>query len=195
MLDIARRVILESGIAALTMETLAEAAGVTKPIVYRHFGNSEDVVVAVLKEYAALSTSFTMARVEGAGDLEAFFDRVVDSLFDFIEDNGAITRSITSGFSSTARIDACFQEMQNRALRVYSHLLRQQGVPDPRIEIASYALMEMINSTILEFAQRREASDRTALKEMVRGTIRALVGRTKRRPEIPGELLYIEKDA
>lgn len=193
LLEIARGIILRSGISALTMEALAEIAGVTKPIVYRHFGNSEDVTVAVLTQYASRSIEFTMARVEGARDLEEFFDRVIDGLFDFIHQNGALSRSITTGFSSTARIDACFQDMQNRALRIYDHLLLEQGVTESRAQIASYALKEMINSTILEFAHRDEPGDRAALKEMVRGTVRALVGTQSKQPHVPARLLVVDE--
>lgn len=192
LLDVARQIILDSGISALTMEALAETAGVTKPIVYRHFENSEDVTVAVLREYASRSIKFTIARVIRVTNLEDFFDKIIDALFDFIRDNGALSRSITSGFSSTPRIDACFQEMQNRALRIYDHLLREQGVPEQRTQIASYALMEMINSTILEFAPRSGPGDRDVLKEMVRGTIRALVGPDSGRPHVPLHLLECE---
>lgn len=192
LLEIARRIILESGISALTMEALAETAGVTKPIVYRHFGNSEDVTVAVLKEYVSQSIVFTIGRIDGVSNLEEFFDVIIDGLFDFIRENGALSRSITTGFSSTARIDACFHDMQSRALRIYGHLLREQGMRDQRAEIAAYALKEMINSTILEFAHRNEQGDRDALKSMVRGSIRALVGENSKRPQIPIDLLEVE---
>lgn len=189
LLQAARAMILREGIGALTMEGLAEAAGVTKPIVYRHFDNSEDVTVAVLSEYAQASVDFIIPRITGAPDLDTFFARVVDALFDFIERNGALSRSITNGFSSSARIDACFLEMQDRAWRIYSHLLRDEGIAENRARLAGYALLEMINSTILEFAGRCDPEDRAILKGMVSATIRSLIGGKGGPPRVPDHLV------
>lgn len=188
LLGIARAIILKDGIGALTMEALAEAAGVTKPIVYKHFENSEDVTIAVLREYAQASVEFTIGRLRQTRDLEEFFTEVIDSLFDYVGANGALSRSITSGFSSTPRIDACFLEMRNRALRIYTHLLKRQGIAEGRALLAGYALMEMINSTILEFAKRGDAEDRRTLKDMVLATVNALVGGKGLPPDIPDHL-------
>lgn len=171
------------------MEALAEAAGVTKPIVYKHFSNSEDVTVAVLDEYALKSIEYTLDRVKGARDLGVFFDLVIDGLFDYVRENGALSRRITNGFSSTPRIDARFQEMSNRARRIYSYLLEEQGLPASRADLVGYAMMEMINSTILEYAERATPDDRTTLKEMVRGAMKALIGDVAREPKVPDHLL------
>lgn len=49
--------------------------------------------------------------------------------------------------------------------------------------------MQMINSTILEFATRYDPSDRKILKDMVCGTMWALVGSEGRKPHITRYLL------
>jgi AcrR family transcriptional regulator len=50
VLDVAAKIVAEGGAADLTMERLAKEAGVTKPIVYDHFENSNAVLAALLEE-------------------------------------------------------------------------------------------------------------------------------------------------
>jgi AcrR family transcriptional regulator len=50
VLDVAAKIVAEGGASDLTMERLAKEAGVTKPIVYDHFENSNAVLAALLEE-------------------------------------------------------------------------------------------------------------------------------------------------
>jgi len=185
LLDTARTIILKDGAGALTMSALADAVGVTKPIVYKHFGNSEEVVVEILRRYSQASIDYTSVRVSGARTIFDFMDKMIDALFDFIKNEGSLVRSITNGFSSSVKVDAYFLEMQRRSLRVYKHLLTQQGVPEKQASLAAYALIEMINSTITEFADQVDETDRQTLKQIVRGALRVLVRGKNVKPVVP----------
>lgn len=189
LLQTARAIISREGVGALTMSALAEAVGVGKPIVYKHFRNSEDVAIEILTQYARGSVEAASSRVQGAKTVYDFMDRLIDSLFDYIRAEGSVIRSITNGFSSSENVDRCFLSMQNRSLRVYRHLLTQQGVPDSKASLAAYALMEMINSTIMEFAPRSTSEDQETLKQIVRATLQALIGGEGITPHVPFSVL------
>jgi AcrR family transcriptional regulator len=51
LLDTALLVIREQGIEALTLASLAERAGVTKPIAYEHFGTRAGLLIALFREH------------------------------------------------------------------------------------------------------------------------------------------------
>jgi AcrR family transcriptional regulator len=51
LLDVSWRLIREEGTDALTLGRLAEKAGVTKPVVYGHFGTRNGLLVALYKDY------------------------------------------------------------------------------------------------------------------------------------------------
>jgi len=51
LLVIAERLVLKGGVGALTMERLAEEAGVAKTVPYSHFANSTAVLLAVLERH------------------------------------------------------------------------------------------------------------------------------------------------
>lgn len=57
LLDVAWELIRKEGTDALTLGHLAEQAGVTKPVVYDHFGSRNGLLAALYKEYDARQTA------------------------------------------------------------------------------------------------------------------------------------------
>jgi AcrR family transcriptional regulator len=49
LLDVVEKLALREGLAAVTMQRIADLAGVAKPVVYRHFGNASLALLAVLE--------------------------------------------------------------------------------------------------------------------------------------------------
>ncbi|CAE6710035.1 MULTISPECIES: TetR/AcrR family transcriptional regulator [Xanthomonas] len=56
----------EEGTDALTLGRLADAAGVTKPVVYDHFGTRNGLLAALYQDYDARQTAIFDAAVEAA---------------------------------------------------------------------------------------------------------------------------------
>ena len=57
LLDVARALIREEGSDALSLGRLAEAAGVTKPVVYDHFGTRAGLLLALYEEFDSRQTA------------------------------------------------------------------------------------------------------------------------------------------
>ncbi|MCV9961254.1 TetR/AcrR family transcriptional regulator [Pararhizobium sp. BT-229] len=57
LLDVAWRVIREEGTEALTLGHLAERSGVTKPVVYDHFGTRTGLLAELYREFDARQTA------------------------------------------------------------------------------------------------------------------------------------------
>lgn len=68
LLEIAEAVFAERGIHAASMEDIAERAGVTKPVVYDHFGSKDGLVAAVVLRAGALLGRQVLAAVDAATD-------------------------------------------------------------------------------------------------------------------------------
>ena len=84
LLDAAVDVIRERG-PGVTMEQLAKAGGVTKPILYRHFGDRDGLIGAIAERFAAdllVSVTTPLAAEADAHDL---LRSTVDSYVGFIE--------------------------------------------------------------------------------------------------------------
>ncbi len=52
LLQVARLIIRTEGVEALTLGYLAQQAGITKPIAYRHFIDKEGLLIAIYKEFS-----------------------------------------------------------------------------------------------------------------------------------------------
>jgi AcrR family transcriptional regulator len=114
LLDAAGRLLTERGADAVQVTELAQAAGVTRPVVYRFFDNRQAILLALVEDFAdTVDRHFAQQTVEG--DLEA----------------------VARGFVEVvcAAIDA-------RGAGVW-HLLDARG-PDPRVAEAGAAAMDRI---------------------------------------------------
>ncbi len=83
LLEVARRLIAEEGSDALSLGRLAEAAGITKPTVYDHFGTREGLLTALYRDFEArqnLLIDAAMAAGEASreGKARAIADSYVD---------------------------------------------------------------------------------------------------------------------
>jgi AcrR family transcriptional regulator len=73
LLDAAETLFLDSGYAATAMEQIAQAAGVTKPAIYRHFASKEDLFLA-LRHRRAMRADISPAD----GDVTDYGERLAE---------------------------------------------------------------------------------------------------------------------
>ncbi|MFC7486381.1 TetR/AcrR family transcriptional regulator [Knoellia sp. CPCC 206453] len=88
LLDVAESVFADHGYQDTTMETIAAAAGITKPVIYDHFGSKENLLVAVVaraREDLLSSTAAALDALPPHSPLEAHFRAGVRSFMQFFE--------------------------------------------------------------------------------------------------------------
>lgn len=81
MLDVAQRLFAQRGFAAVTMDEVAGAVGVTKPLLYAYFGNKERLYITCMERAGDAMVAAVGTAVEQAGNpsdamrdgLHAFF--------------------------------------------------------------------------------------------------------------------------
>lgn len=74
------------------MEDLAKAAGVTKPILYRHFGHRDGLTAALATRFAeGLQTTLASALVAGNAPRETL-EKTIDAYLEFVERDPEIYR-------------------------------------------------------------------------------------------------------
>jgi AcrR family transcriptional regulator len=66
LLDVAWRLIRDEGTEALTLGRVAEQAGVTKPVVYDHFGTRTGLLIALYREFDARQTALMDAALQAS---------------------------------------------------------------------------------------------------------------------------------
>ena len=86
LLDIGRRLFAERGFEGTSIEEIAAQAGVSKPVVYEHFGGKEGLYAVVVDREVERLTTVTMTLFEGTHSRPKFEAAAV-SLLRYIEDN------------------------------------------------------------------------------------------------------------
>ena len=85
MLDAARGLFAERGYAAVTMDDVAAAVGVTKPLLYTYFGNKERLYVACMEPAGEALTRTVVEAVEGAVSYDEAVERGLRAFFAFVD--------------------------------------------------------------------------------------------------------------
>jgi AcrR family transcriptional regulator len=174
-LKIARQLVAQEGISALTMTALSELAAVAKPVVYSHFANAEEVAIELLDQHYNQLIEAVSARVAGARTLEEYISWMVDGAFDFENTSDTPVRKITNGFSGDAAVNRAYLRHEARLLSHWEAFLSHCGVPDDAVEVAAYALSNTISNTVYTYAlkpQQRKA--RETLKTILLAAIESL---------------------
>lgn len=104
LLDTAAQIIVEHGTSAMSMERLADEAGVSKALPYKHFTNSDDVLMWLYRrETTALGSSVWRALADAPGDADLI--RVgVHAYFDEVVDRGAVLAALSRPGSTIAAV-------------------------------------------------------------------------------------------
>ena len=77
LLDAAAALVADGDVEAVTMEAVAERAGVSRPLVYKHFANRGEVLAAVYERESALLRHEMAADVTAADSLEDMFRALI----------------------------------------------------------------------------------------------------------------------
>ncbi len=192
LLRIAYEIIDREGIGALTMSGLAERSGAAKPVVYEHFGNSQEVIFSLLDSYFKDLSKYVLGRNSGQDTIHTFFDVSIDAMFEFHRNRKFNIKRLTNGFSIHEKSNTLFFEYNKRSVSFYSILLQQQGVGRTEADIAGSILHELMLGTVSDFASKRNhLSARAVLKKAIGGFIDALAPQMDRKPIAPTEVLKL----
>ena len=68
------------------MEQLADAAGVSKPVLYQHFPSKRELYLALVNDAVTELQAQVRTALEGTTDNEARVEAAISAYFDFVED-------------------------------------------------------------------------------------------------------------
>jgi len=111
LLDVAGRLFAESGFHGLSMERLAEAAGVSKPVVYQHFSSKRRLYLTLLEDATTELDFRVNAALTGTSDNRARVEGAISAYFDFVED-----RRFRLLFATAERNDPEVREIVERTM-------------------------------------------------------------------------------
>jgi AcrR family transcriptional regulator len=92
MLDSARALFAERGYADVTMDEVAGAVGVTKPLLYNYYGNKEQLFLACMKPAADALLTTVVSAVQSADSPPEALRSGIHAFFAFLDSDGEAWR-------------------------------------------------------------------------------------------------------
>ena len=178
--DVASRLFADRGYAATTMDDIAAAAGVTKPVLYRHFASKKELHLALLQRHRdelAAGPLDVYLRASSAGEpMEAWLPAMLDAWFAYVEAHPYALRMLFRDTTGDPEVEAFHEELRRRQRAADAAVMRETLPGVGEAELAPMA--EVVRSTLTGLAlwwldhpeTPREVLSGTALR-----TITALV--------------------
>ena len=144
IIEAAGRLFGDRGYEATRLDEIAAAAGVTKPIVYRHFDSKRDLYLSLLDRHRDDLGGF-IASIPAEGSTEERLRAVLEVWLDYVEARSYAWKMLFRDTGGGPEITARRREVHARARAVLVELIRSlAATPVPRRELEPLAeLMSM----------------------------------------------------
>lgn len=141
LLEVARDVVLRRGAAGMTMELLAEEAGVSKALPYAHFDNIDDVLITIYRREGRWLGDHIWTRLEDAAPDADLVKVHISAYFEGMARSGRVFGALTvPGMSIAAKADP-----RSEGPRFTARVLRTfHGVDKERARV----LGPVVNATV-----------------------------------------------
>jgi AcrR family transcriptional regulator len=130
LLAVAEKQFVERGYAFASMDDLADLAGVTKPVLYDHFGSKDGLLAAILGQAGAELLAATSAATQGKSSSQEQLAAGLLAYFGFVERRrGAwalLLREVAPGTLAAAAVDAVRQSQVDLVAAAVAHHLPSQ---------------------------------------------------------------------
>ncbi|MEJ5997203.1 TetR/AcrR family transcriptional regulator [Corynebacterium sp. H130] len=168
LVEIGRSVFAEKGFGASSVEEIAARAGVSKPVVYEHFGGKEGLYAVVIdRDMQALEQTITSSLASGSYRVR--IEQAVLALLSFIEEHPdgfqILVRDMTPGKTRT------YSTLLNDTVAQVSHILgkafEKSGYEPEFAVLYGQALVGMISGTAQWWLDVREPSKEVVASHIV----------------------------
>jgi AcrR family transcriptional regulator len=149
LLDIGRALFAERGFDGTSIEEIAAAAGVSKPVVYEHFGGKEGLYAVVVdREMECLLGMVTQALIGGHSRQK--IERAALALLEYIEDSSDGFRILvrdSHAASGTGNFASLLSEIAGQVEHILGDEFKAQGFDSKHAPMYAQALVGMVALT------------------------------------------------
>lgn len=177
--EAAGRLFGERGYDATRLDDIAAAAGVTKPVLYRHFDSKRDLYLALLARHRDDLPKFTGA-MPAEGSLEERLRAVLDGWLAYVESHSYAWNMLFRDTGGGPEVQEFRRDVHARAREVLAEVIRSLGGGQiPRREAEPLAeLMSMgMASLVLWWMENPRASRDALMDAMARVWLGLLDGK------------------
>lgn len=142
LLDVATATLLDGGPEAITMEGVAARAGVSKPIVYRHFANRTALLLAIYEDYQShVAAMVSDALAEAGPGLDDLVRAAIRGYFDAVESKGFLVRVLSQAVPGEPDVLAASQRVRAGWIAFWTARVRAVGDVPPDVAHDAVAMV------------------------------------------------------
>lgn len=168
LLEVANKIVMNDGIKGLTMEYLAESAKISKPVVYSHFRNRSDLLVALLQNYWDENDRLAPAIPQKGQSYENYLRESVRNHFDVVLNGTGAVRHILHTVIEDPVIEQLRKEREQKLIKQWAQLIPEHfpisSEDAKHLAILYRGALEAATSYLVRFPQKRRALEETCVR-------------------------------
>jgi AcrR family transcriptional regulator len=183
LLDVAARMVARADVESVTMESVATAAGVSRPLVYKHFSNRKELLRALFeRESDHLHRQLSRAVFEANG-LEQMLRALIDGALTAQDERGATFVALAAGGGRPTDV----RDVQRRRDRATLRHFTRQAVKELGIDqdVAATGMRLVLGSVSLVLDQYRREGSRLHAARLADTYVALAMGGLRALTEIP----------
>jgi len=142
----------------VSMDTIAAEAGITKPILYSHFGDKAGLAEALAEQFAAVLTELLTQMVDRSGPPRETLVSAIDAYVSLIEAQPRLYRFLANGHVAGQGQRQLIDELAAMVSRELGERLRAAGADSGGAEPWAYAIVGMVDLTASWWLDRKTMS-------------------------------------
>ncbi|HMF84288.1 MAG TPA: helix-turn-helix domain-containing protein [Acidimicrobiia bacterium] len=181
LLDAAVEIVTSGDVAAVSMEAVAERAGVSRPLVYKHFANRSELLAAVYRREAR-GLHLQLAREVGAAEsVEGMFRALIDGALHAADERGRVFAALRSagGWNRELRHEQRVRDIDTvRAFAARAE--RELGIARHEATAATATLLATIEPVLAQWRLRPTREHAALLEDVYMGMVRGVLDELQR---------------
>ncbi|MEV6907861.1 TetR/AcrR family transcriptional regulator [Amycolatopsis sp. NPDC051071] len=171
----ARQVFTQVGYSAASMGEISEAAGITKPALYRHFGDKQSLYAAVLEVVGDDLAHAIVNAASGQSSREEKAAAAVHACFEALIEGGVANLLMASDAqddpSVGSAVDKVWQSAADRILRVVA--LRGKRSDQAELDVFGTILARTLGAIPVLLSDSDSRADRSTVERLVKEMVRS----------------------
>jgi AcrR family transcriptional regulator len=132
LLAVAEEVFASVGVQAASMDEIAERAGISKPVVYDHFGSKDGLLAAVVESIGERLHEVTLAATATAPTPERALSAGLTAYFEFAEAHAGKWRTMMRETTASSAAAQALEGIRFRQASMIAQVLATDLSPGPR---------------------------------------------------------------
>jgi AcrR family transcriptional regulator len=166
LLDAAVALVSAEGVHVVSMEAVAERAGVSRPLVYKHFANRDELVAAAYRREAARLHLDLVAEVAAAGRVEEMFQVLLQGSMRATAERGHIFTALRAAGGWNREIRREQRSRDRETVRAFAVVAaRQYGLERRRSTSVTAVLLGALDAVLAQWRVDPTEENRGILEE------------------------------